>query len=517
MRLLSRAQACWMLVRGFMNSAGIIFYSFIILLLTLYVFACLGCEVITKNSLNSADVDEIFHAQVELHWGSVPQTMLTLVRFVCADNMAEVYKVLVERDPWLSIYFATLMMVVSLVLFHLLGAVIFSSVMEQHLAEQEAAKRAKEAEWGALIQDLKKMFLRIDVDNSGTLSRDELLNIDPRDNEALTKALGVSTPMQVFNALDVNKTGQVSIAEFVNMMWDVVLRKTPLDLKHMEKRVETMDWRIREMFSLQHDLQLQVGKIVAEVTDVKHCVRLGVHGVSADKSDGPVNSSKPAPGMSGMSCGAQNEERCHSSVARKASKFSSSDSSSSSYGRGQSASKSPTKQGQSQATDELIAKLRQTWEESLVFAFEQAKAPVSMARNPSRSNSPSLGDPARAPQRRKSGLKDTMLPSQAAASDEHPAANAAKPSPLPSRGTGQAPAIGQGRTLPLQLPAAPAPTPTPALPEEAAAAAGEAVTSQPLGRAEAPQPPPAAVRGPSALLLAAPSGPLPLLQTRQGL
>merc|ERR1719333_892923 len=48
-RLLVQFKTLWMLVRGLLTSATTMFYTFMLMILILYVFACLGVEIITKN------------------------------------------------------------------------------------------------------------------------------------------------------------------------------------------------------------------------------------------------------------------------------------------------------------------------------------------------------------------------------------------------------------------------------------------------------------------------------------
>merc|ERR1719265_2511921 len=60
-RLLVQFKTLWMLVRGLLSSAGTMFYTFGLMMLILYVFACLGVELITKDKLlwNDPDVGEL--------------------------------------------------------------------------------------------------------------------------------------------------------------------------------------------------------------------------------------------------------------------------------------------------------------------------------------------------------------------------------------------------------------------------------------------------------------------------
>jgi voltage-gated sodium channel len=252
----------WRLIRGLLNSATIMIYTLILLLLMLYVFSSLAVELITKHRLNmGSEPDEEFQEQVRTYFRTVPLTMLTLLQFATLDDMAKVYMPLIDKDPWLTLYFVLLVLVVSIVLMNLVAAVIISSILEQEQDEHDDIQRSREEEWATLIRDLKDMFLRLDEDRSGHLSREEVLCMDNADLVKLNEALGVSSPIEVFNALDVDGNGEVSINEFFDGIWDVVLAKGAVDFKRLEKQVETMHWRLKETFSLQHEIRLNLDKM----------------------------------------------------------------------------------------------------------------------------------------------------------------------------------------------------------------------------------------------------------------
>eukprot|EP00930_Biecheleria_cincta_P101914 TRINITY_DN9355_c0_g2_i2.p1 TRINITY_DN9355_c0_g2~~TRINITY_DN9355_c0_g2_i2.p1 ORF type:complete len:577 (+),score=127.24 TRINITY_DN9355_c0_g2_i2:76-1806(+) len=257
-RLFSRVQDFWFLVRGFLNCATLIVYSFVVFFICIYMFACAGMELIAKNPLNKVDPE--FQAQSDRYFSSLPKTLLTLMRFATLDNTAEVYAPLVEKDPWLAIYFVILSLVVSLILFNVLGAVIFGSAQDQTQKEADDTQKQRESSFTSLINNMKEMFLRLDEDKSGQISRDEIINIDARDLVVLREALGLTKPLQVFSALDVDNSGEISINEFFDGILDVAVQKTTVDQKRIEKQVETLHWRIKEMFNWQHEMKMQIAK-----------------------------------------------------------------------------------------------------------------------------------------------------------------------------------------------------------------------------------------------------------------
>jgi len=245
-RLFRRFKEFWILVRGFMQSFGMIVWTLVILLLTNYVFSCVCMELITKHKL--CEEDEVFRDHVRDHFRNLGLTMLTLMRFATLDNMSDVYMPLVTRDPWLAPLFVGYTLVVSLVFFHLIGAVLVSSTMEQNLEEDETLKQTDLDDWYKLVNDLKELFQKLDSDGSGNLSAAEFMRIHPNDMRTLSRALGANkSPAAVFHALDVDHSGEVSIKEFWDGIWDLISLQNGLDVKRMEKQVEIMHFRLKDI------------------------------------------------------------------------------------------------------------------------------------------------------------------------------------------------------------------------------------------------------------------------------
>eukprot|EP00440_Ansanella_granifera_P012056 gb/GFBE01013104.1/.p1 GENE.gb/GFBE01013104.1/~~gb/GFBE01013104.1/.p1 ORF type:complete len:596 (+),score=140.22 gb/GFBE01013104.1/:1-1788(+) len=280
-RIFSKIHEFWILVRGFMNGIGLMLCTVVMFALFIYVFACLALELITKHPLNQTD--EVFKAHVEEYFGNLPTTMMTLLRFAVLDNTSEVYTPLVKRDPWLFIYFGIVTLIISLIAFNLLAAVIFNTTIEQGVQESDAARKVQEEEWSQLLWDLKRMFLRLDQDGSGQLSREEVQNIHPADMQRLSDALKMGSAMDIFNALDVDGSGELSITEFFDGALDILLSqsdsKEVVHVKRMEKQVETMHWRLKDLFNTQHDLDLRLDKVLETLREMQMGGGMGIRPV----------------------------------------------------------------------------------------------------------------------------------------------------------------------------------------------------------------------------------------------
>ncbi|CAE8588470.1 unnamed protein product [Polarella glacialis] len=253
MQLFKHCREFWILVRGFLNCVNMMLYVFLVLFVCIYCFSCLAMELITKHRLN--DEDEEFREQVQKYFRSLPNTMMTLVRFACLDNTSEVYYILVEKDAWLSMYFLFMILTVSLVFFHLTGAVIFSTTMDKNLEEDDTAKKVEMDKWANLVKDLKEMFSRLDGDGSGFLSRAEFEQMHPSDMQMLARALGGGlSPSAIFDSLDLDRSGEISITELFDGIWEAIASGDRLGTKRMEKQVEMMHVRMSEMSAIQEGI-----------------------------------------------------------------------------------------------------------------------------------------------------------------------------------------------------------------------------------------------------------------------
>jgi len=275
-RLFKRFKEFWILVRGFMQSLPMVMWTTGLLLLTIYVCSCITVELVTMNPL--AEEDEVFQETVEMYFASLPLTMLSLMRFATLDNTSEMYMPLVKRDPMLAPLFIGFALVLSLSFFHIIGAVLFSSTLEQNLEEDESIKQNDLDKWYQLVKDLKDLFHRLDKDGSGNLSIDEFMSIHPSDMRTLQKALGSSkTPTAVFHALDIDHSGEVSIKEFWDGIWDLISMQNGLDVKRMEKQVEIMHFRLKD---IQQSVSDELRDMGAKID--------GMVNAQADNSSNPI-------------------------------------------------------------------------------------------------------------------------------------------------------------------------------------------------------------------------------------
>ncbi|CAE8714655.1 unnamed protein product [Polarella glacialis] len=237
-RVLVKFRELWMLVRGLLNSANTMVYTMVLLIIIVYVFAAVGVELIADHA--AADTNEEFRIVRDVYFRSLPVAMLTLIQFVCLDSVGAIYKPLIEEDIILLFYFSLIILVIPIVLMNLVTAVIVNGALEQASNDKDAARVHEEQIRKKLVNKMRMIFTRLDEDQSGFVSLDELMMVSKQDLSELEHCTNISDPRKIFEALDVEGLGQLGIEEFCNGIWQAAMSKVPMEVQRMERQVDSM-------------------------------------------------------------------------------------------------------------------------------------------------------------------------------------------------------------------------------------------------------------------------------------
>eukprot|EP00929_Paragymnodinium_shiwhaense_P074750 TRINITY_DN38258_c1_g2_i1.p1 TRINITY_DN38258_c1_g2~~TRINITY_DN38258_c1_g2_i1.p1 ORF type:complete len:731 (-),score=147.44 TRINITY_DN38258_c1_g2_i1:556-2748(-) len=289
LRLLVKFREMWILVRGLLSSGSTMFYTLLMLTTILYVFSCISMEIITNHPKATGDEpDADFVEIVAMSFPDLPTTMLTLSQFITLDNAVYVYAPLIKLDPLLAPFFLTMVVVLSIVLMNLVTAVIVNSAMEQAMQDKEMLKVHQAAEKKKLVKTIREVFERLDEDNSGEVSRDEIATICDEDRDVLQELMGSADPVEIFDALDVDGSGDLGIEEFIDGIWQVSISKAPIEVKRMERQVEVMRKQLWQIGQIQTSL-------ADSVADIQDSVCAKPVAVGAASQPAAVQSLAPQP------------------------------------------------------------------------------------------------------------------------------------------------------------------------------------------------------------------------------
>lgn len=239
LRLLVQFKTMWMLVRGLLHSASTIVYTLILIFLMLYIFACLGIELITKNPLTirggGADHDEKFEAMVQEFFNDVPVSMLTLMQFVIMDSCGPIFSYMILKDWKLFFYFMPFIFGVSISMMNLVTAVIVEGAIQQGKEDKEVQQQYKLHEIKKLLPALKQIFHELDADGGGTVTLEEFRAAGPVLENKLLKYVAADSLSDLFLMLDVDGTGEVDIDEFCGEIVKVVSNDQPVEFARIMK------------------------------------------------------------------------------------------------------------------------------------------------------------------------------------------------------------------------------------------------------------------------------------------
>jgi len=246
LRMLKYFRTVWRLVYGLLTSHNAMFSTLALILLTLYVFACLGVELISRDE-NLAEDDETRHI-VELNFQSVPLTMLTLMQFVTMDSVALVYTPLVRKKPWLIIYFLAIILIVSIALMNLVTAVLVEGALENAAHDREADKLDLQEKLKEAVPKLRDVFNQMDADGDGNVTLEEIeavpMDVIPKE---FFERNAVSSMQEIFEVLDIDGGGELSQDEFVDGLLDIFFRDVPLETVQTLKLLRIMEQRMQSL------------------------------------------------------------------------------------------------------------------------------------------------------------------------------------------------------------------------------------------------------------------------------
>jgi len=267
-RLVIKFQSLWMLTRGLIDSGATMFYTLCMISILIYVFGCIGVELITHNDMAKESGDPAFRRVVQIYFSSLSQPMLTLVQFLCMDSIGAIYKPLVERQWQLSIYFFAVILVVPILTMNLVTAVIVQSALDKAHNDREAMQFFQDQKSAIYMKEIKDLFMALDSDGSGEITLSEVESIDPADRQVLRQLSSIENPVEIFHALDIHETGSLCIDEFCDGMTDIAVKQVPLEIKRLTKQVSTMFHMMKNIHETMPKLEQQLQSLTSKSSHV---------------------------------------------------------------------------------------------------------------------------------------------------------------------------------------------------------------------------------------------------------
>jgi len=225
--MISYFKVMWRLVYSLLTAGGTMLSTSVLLLLALFISGVTAVELITKDS--DLKMNPITGPIVEIHFASLPTSILTLVQFVTLDSIAAVYFPLMQAKPELVFFFVPIGLVVSIGLMNLVTAVLVENALENAEQEKELERLQLKNKVKGALPAMVEIFRVLDKDHSGHISREEIEHV-PLDilPGKLLESISISSMADLFELLDVDCTGSLTQGEFVEGLLNLALLDVPV-------------------------------------------------------------------------------------------------------------------------------------------------------------------------------------------------------------------------------------------------------------------------------------------------
>eukprot|EP00931_Biecheleriopsis_adriatica_P062839 TRINITY_DN37959_c0_g1_i2.p1 TRINITY_DN37959_c0_g1~~TRINITY_DN37959_c0_g1_i2.p1 ORF type:complete len:318 (+),score=65.37 TRINITY_DN37959_c0_g1_i2:180-1133(+) len=262
-RMMRSFRTVWRLVQGLISSWNTLMSTLFLLALSLYTFACLGIELITKDAhlANHPDTGQI----VSYHFSSLARTLVTLMALVCADSVSPIYTPLIIEQPALIFYFGALVLLIPVALMNLVTAVLVESSMTNAAKDKEMEKYDLQETFLHTIPKILEVFKQFDVDGDGLLTREDALQVplDVFPKGLMNKSF--QTMEDIFGMLDVTGRGYLDQMEFVDGLLELFLQDVPIQTLQLLKLQEVINSKLEEVDLRLKALQAELATKLPEV------------------------------------------------------------------------------------------------------------------------------------------------------------------------------------------------------------------------------------------------------------
>ncbi|CAK9020957.1 unnamed protein product [Durusdinium trenchii] len=255
-------------------------WSFLLCFLVMTVWSMLMVEMIhpllTDLELSSC------RGQCESAMSSVMNANLLLFKTVIAgDSWGEIAVPVIEQYPATAVIFMGSLLTLVFGVLNLIVAVVVDTFAEFRLNDVQNLAEEMEDEIAQDRKSLARLFARIDLDGSGQLTLDELIEGAQRDSDFQSRLrvmdIDESDLQMLFEMIDADSSGTIEAAEFIGPLsrWAHDSKTAPRFIKY--NMLQTMQIQ-EDLYDMCADcfkhLALQIDKVQVEVKGLtKHIVR----------------------------------------------------------------------------------------------------------------------------------------------------------------------------------------------------------------------------------------------------
>ncbi|CAE6957111.1 CACNA1H, partial [Symbiodinium sp. CCMP2456] len=234
-RMIRQIKSIWRLLYGLLTCGELLISTLALLGMVIYVFAVLGLETIASNQ--EMREDDNIQRLLDERFSSLGVTMMTLTQFVTLDSLSSLYLPLIKKNAWLMFYFAGLIIIVSIALMNLVTAVLVEGALEHARQDRELEAKVGMVTAKQMLPGILSLFDAVDQDGSGEIVIEEMEKFEQSGLHTVPPHFldraSVESMTELFDMLDVDKSGRINKDEFTEGILDIFLREVPLSSLQM--------------------------------------------------------------------------------------------------------------------------------------------------------------------------------------------------------------------------------------------------------------------------------------------
>lgn len=268
LKTVDQLQGLWKLCCGMSKSLETMVSVCLMLLVVIFVFACLGVESLHNSELllQGEDTADI----VSTNFYSLPMAMLTLIQFANSDSLASIYLPICQQEPWFVIFFFLLWLVVTVGLMNMVTAVIVETAMSNAAEEEDQKLHARRAHVKKLLPEIQAVFDRLDVDGSMALSLEELEEAAQSGElelpDGIKDLVDPNRVLDVFDFLDTDQSGEINRVEFVEGICSIALSAVPIETTQILQLLRSTSQGVAHIDHAMRHIDAVIRETIREVS-----------------------------------------------------------------------------------------------------------------------------------------------------------------------------------------------------------------------------------------------------------
>lgn len=257
-RLVRMFRALYISVMAFKAALSSIFYICIIMVMGLFI-----CAIFTTSTIGRNEELKVLEMGVGItgwdRFGSVARSMYSLFELMTLEGWEQVGRPLVMKEPYMAIFLFAFIMIFTFGILNMIVAMVVEKTLMQARHVEESSQKELMHQVAEELKNMKLVFLQMDDDQSGQITKDELVSA-LQDNEKVQecfKTLGVPVrdAETLFSILDADCSDSLTVEELLEGLARIRGATDP-------------DWDQLAMYATVRNLSRQVQQLHNEVRDV---------------------------------------------------------------------------------------------------------------------------------------------------------------------------------------------------------------------------------------------------------